>query len=65
MMKTTALLAIVAAIANAAEEFHTDNESTIINTLSSLVPEEENSKFYTWEHPLGEPAMHPKVVDSK
>ena len=41
-----------------------DLENTIIDGLSSLATSEDE-KFFSFQHHLGVPAMHPKLEDGK
>jgi len=62
-MKATALLAILSTIA-AAEEHGMEMENLVIDVIEGI-DRDESTKFYTYEHHLGQPAMHDDIEDGK
>ena len=60
MMKTTAFLAILSTIAAAAEEHGMEMENMVIDLIDGIV-RDDDTKFYTYEHHLGQPAMHDDI----
>ena len=63
MKSSIALAAILAALTQAAEENHFENEQAIIDGLESI--SKDHGKFYAYTVKLGEPAMHPELEDGK
>ena len=59
-MKTTAFLAILSTIAAAAEEHGMEMENMVIDLIDGI-ERDDDTKFYTYEHHLGQPAMHDDI----